>query len=187
MNYITHRHFFFYLYQLILWYLTRILTFLSEQWAPFSSMFASRAFHNVIWSQHSAVQVSIFITWLNFAGTGSRLWQLYVAFVMTWYLAFKTSGRTAKYRATVMARWPVIACWNMESLEKILIFKSSHSSSRLDQLPTWLASTVPIQRFFFFPLIRCIAILCVQIVKNSSPSKVNVAVTDFLTALLGSN
>ena len=50
-------------------------------------MFASRAFHNAIWSQHSNVQVSIFVTCLNFACTGLRLWQLYVAFVMTWYLA----------------------------------------------------------------------------------------------------
>ena len=33
------------------------------------------------------------MTCLNFTGTGSRL---YVAFVMTWYLAFATSGRTAK-------------------------------------------------------------------------------------------
>ena len=33
------------------------------------------------------------MTCLNFAGTGSRL---YVAFVMTWYLAFTASGRTAK-------------------------------------------------------------------------------------------
>ena len=32
------------------------------------------------------------MTCLNFAGTGSRL---YVAFAMTWYLAFTTSGRTA--------------------------------------------------------------------------------------------
>ena len=101
MNYITHRRFFVYLYQPIHWYLTRILTFLSEQGAPFSTMFASRAFHNVIWSEHSNVQVSIFVTCLNFAGTGSRLWQLYVAFVMTWYLAFKTSGCTAV--------WPVIS------------------------------------------------------------------------------
>ena len=61
----------------------------------FSNMFASRAFYSVIWSQHSNVQVSIFVTCLNFAGTGSRLWQLYVVFVLTWYLAFKTSGRTA--------------------------------------------------------------------------------------------
>ena len=82
---------FVYLYQLIHWYLTRILTFLSKQWAPFSTMFASRVLHNVIWSQHSNVQVSIFVMCLNFAGTGLRLWQLYVAFVMTWYLAFKTS------------------------------------------------------------------------------------------------
>ena len=96
MNYITHERFFVYLYQPIHWYFTRILTFLSEQRAPFSTMFAFRAFHNVIWSQHSSVQVSIFVTCLNFAGTGSRLWHLYVAFVMTWYLAFKTSGRTAK-------------------------------------------------------------------------------------------
>ena len=47
-------------------------------------------------SSNSNVQVSIFVTCLNFAGTGSRLWQLYVAFVMTWYLAFKLSGHTAK-------------------------------------------------------------------------------------------
>ena len=95
MNYITHRHFFVHLYQPIHCYLTRILMFLSEQRAPFSTMFASRAFYNVIWSQHSNVQVSMFVTCLNFAGTGSRLWQLYVAFVMTWYLALKTSGCTA--------------------------------------------------------------------------------------------
>ena len=79
MNYITHRRFFVHLYQPIHWYLPRILTFLSEQRAPISTMFASRAFHNVLWSQHSNVQVSIFVTCLNFAGTGSRLWQLYVA------------------------------------------------------------------------------------------------------------
>ena len=48
------------------------------------------------WSQHSNVQVSIFVTCLNFAVTGSGLWQLYVALVMTWYLAFKTAARTAK-------------------------------------------------------------------------------------------
>ena len=77
MNYITHRCFFVYLYLPIHWYLTRILTFLSEQRAPLSTMFASRAFHNVIWSQHSNIQVSIFVTCLNFAGTGSRLWPLY--------------------------------------------------------------------------------------------------------------
>ena len=110
-DYITHRQFFVSIYQPIHWYLTRILTFLSEQRAPFSTMFASRPFHKVIWiwSQHSNVQVSMFIMCLNLAGTGSRLWQLYmyVAFVMTWYLAFnmfKTSaGRTAK------AVWPVIS------------------------------------------------------------------------------
>ena len=50
----------------------------------------------MIWSQHSNVQVSIFVTCLNFAVTGSGLWQLYVALVMTWYLAFKTAARTAK-------------------------------------------------------------------------------------------
>ena len=88
INYITHWRFFACLYQPIHWYLTRILTFLSEQWAPFSTMFASKAFHNVILSQHSNVQASIFVTCLNFIGTGSRLWQLYVTFVMTWYLAF---------------------------------------------------------------------------------------------------
>ena len=38
-------------------------------------------------------QYSWIMTCLNFAGTGSRL---YVAFVMTWYLAFTTSGRTAE-------------------------------------------------------------------------------------------
>ena len=62
---------------------------------------ASTDFHHVYMqsfpqraiTQHSNVQVSIFETCLNFAGTGSRL---YVAFVMTWYLAFTTSGRTAK-------------------------------------------------------------------------------------------
>ena len=59
-------------------------------------MFACRASHNMVWSQHSNVQVSKFVTCLNFAGTGLRLWQLYVAFVMTWYLTFTTSGRTAK-------------------------------------------------------------------------------------------
>ena len=78
MNYITHWQFFVHLYQPIHWYLTRILMFLSEQRAPFSTMFASRAFYNVIWSQHSNVQVSIFVTCLNFVGTGSWLWQLYV-------------------------------------------------------------------------------------------------------------
>ena len=71
-------------------------------------MFASRAFHNVLWSQHSNVQVSIFVTCLNLAGTGSRLWQLYVAFVMTWYLAFTTSGRTAKaVRPVISGKHPV--------------------------------------------------------------------------------
>ena len=98
INYITHQHFFVYLYQPIHWHLARILTFLSEQRAPFSTIFASTAFHNVILSQHCNVQVSIFVTCLNFAGTGSRLWQMYVAFVMTWYLAFKTSGHTALYQ-----------------------------------------------------------------------------------------
>ena len=96
MNYITDVFSSTYLYQPIHWCFTRILTFLSEQRALFSPIFASRAFHNMIWSQHSNVQVSIFVTYLNFADTGFRLWQLYVAFVMTWYLAFKTSGRTAK-------------------------------------------------------------------------------------------
>ena len=93
MNYITHRRFSVHFYQPIHWYLPRILTFLSEQRAPISTMFTCRASHNVLYkSQHSNVQVSIFVTCLNFAGTGSRL---YVAFVMTWYLAFTTSGRTA--------------------------------------------------------------------------------------------
>ena len=46
------------------------------------------------------VQVSIFVTCLNFAGTGLRL---YVAFVMTWYLAFTTSGRTAKAMRSVIS------------------------------------------------------------------------------------
>ena len=36
MNYITHLHFFVYLYQPVHWYLTRILMFLSEQRAPFT-------------------------------------------------------------------------------------------------------------------------------------------------------
>ena len=40
--------------------ITRILTFLSEQRAPFSTMFASRAFHNVKWSQHSTGNVQVF-------------------------------------------------------------------------------------------------------------------------------
>ena len=56
---------------------------------------------------YDTVQVSIFVTCLNFADTGSWLWQLYVAFVMTWYLAFKTSGRTAK--AAAKAVRPVIS------------------------------------------------------------------------------
>ena len=38
MNYITRWRFFVYLYQPIHWYLSRILTFLSEQLAPFSTM-----------------------------------------------------------------------------------------------------------------------------------------------------
>ena len=107
-EYITHQRFFVYLYQPIHWYLTRILMCLSEQRAPFSTIFASRAFHKVIWSQYSNVQVSIFVTCLNFAGTGSRLWQLYVAFVMTWYLAFKTSGRTAKASYIGQVLWKTI-------------------------------------------------------------------------------
>ena len=82
----THRCFFVYLYQPIHWYLTRILTFLSEQRAPFSTMFASRAFPIVIWSQYCNIQVSIFVTCLNFSGTGSRLWQLYVLWHDIWCL-----------------------------------------------------------------------------------------------------
>ena len=49
------------------------------------------------------VQVSIFVTCLNFASTGSRL---YVVFVMTWYLAFTTSGRTAKAVRPVISGKP---------------------------------------------------------------------------------
>ena len=45
MNYITHRRFFVHLYQPIHWYLRRILMFLSEQWAPISTLFACRASH----------------------------------------------------------------------------------------------------------------------------------------------
>ena len=85
------------LFQPIHWYETRILTFSSEQRA------ASTDFHHVymqsfpqraiITAYHSNVQVPISVTCLNFAVTGSRL---YVAFVMTWYLAFTTSGCTAK-------------------------------------------------------------------------------------------
>ena len=60
---ITHRRFFIYLYQPIHWYLTRILMFLSEQRAPFSTMFASRAFHNTIWSQHSTITYKFQYSW----------------------------------------------------------------------------------------------------------------------------
>ena len=126
MNYITHRRFFVHLYQPIHWYLPRILTFLSEQRAPISTMFASRAFHNVLWSQHGNVQVSIYVMCLNFAGTGSRLWQLYVAFVMTWYLLFTTSGRTAK------AVRPVIS--GNYSPEKWLHKWICHPSNRSKQI-----------------------------------------------------
>ena len=55
MNYITHQHFFVQLYQPIHWYLTRILTILSEQW-PFSTMFVSRAFY---------VYVYVYVGWLD--------------------------------------------------------------------------------------------------------------------------
>ena len=81
MNYITHRRFFVHLYQLIHWYLPRILMFLSEQWAPclHAELPTTCYNHSVLWSQHSNVQVSIFVTCLNFAGTGSRLYvALYV-------------------------------------------------------------------------------------------------------------
>ena len=100
MNYITHRRFFVLLYQPIHWY-PRILTFLSEQRAPISTMFASRAFLNVLWSQHRNVWPTSFnirdVFELRRYGVAIPfLWQLYEAFVMTWYLALTTSGRTAK-------------------------------------------------------------------------------------------
>ena len=87
---ITHRRFFVPLYQPI--------HILREFWR-----FCQSSKHrfppclhpelSTTWNDHSIVlvnvQVSIFVTCLNFAGTGSQLWQ-HVAFVMTWYLAFKT-------------------------------------------------------------------------------------------------
>ena len=93
MNYITHRRFFVILYQPIHWYLTRILTFLSEQRAPFSTMFTSRPFYNVVLSQHSNVQGSIFVTCLNFAGTGSRLWQR-----LLWHDIWRSSHLAAQLK-----------------------------------------------------------------------------------------
>ena len=112
MNDITHRRFFVHLYQPIHWYLARILMFLSEQRAPISTMFTCRASHNVVWSQHSNIQVSKFVTCLNFTSTGSWLWQLYIAFVMTWYLAFTTSGRTAlAVRPVISGNIPAVSYW----------------------------------------------------------------------------
>ena len=129
--YSTHWRFFVHLYQPIHWYLPRILTFLSEQRAPISTMFACRALHNVLWSQHSNVQVSIFVTCLNFAGTGLRLWQLYVAFAMTWYLAFTTSGRTAEAvrpvisgrcnSMNVLPQYKLIGCHGIKSMTFIRV------------------------------------------------------------------
>ena len=97
--------FFVYLYQPIHWYLTRILMFLSEQRAPFSTMFAWEL--SITWYDHSAhsnVQVSIFVTCLNFAGTGCDCDRaLYVAIVLTWHLAFKTSDRTTRAMRPVIS------------------------------------------------------------------------------------
>ena len=72
MNYITHRRFFVILYQPIHWYLTRILTFLSEQRAPFSTMFTSRPVYNVVRSyiQHSMLKHMCFsIEWIPMPST----------------------------------------------------------------------------------------------------------------------
>ena len=70
MNHITHRRFFVHLYQPIHWYLTRTSMSLSEQRAPFSTMFAWEL--STTWYDHSIVnvQVSIFVTCFNFTGTG---------------------------------------------------------------------------------------------------------------------
>ena len=105
-------------------------------------MFASRAFHNVLWSQHSNVQVSIFVTCLNFADTGSRLWQLYVAFVMTWYLAFTTSGRTAKAVQPVILgnyspeKW-LHYKWICHPSNRSKQIQETHTAYSVDTQPTW--------------------------------------------------
>ena len=83
-------------------------------------MFASRPFHNMMWSQHSYIQVSIFVTCLNFGGTGSAC-DSCIVFVMTWYLAFKTSCRTAKaVRPIVSGNSLLIALWfSLSWLERL--------------------------------------------------------------------
>ena len=139
MNYITHRRFFVHLYQPIHWYLPRILTFLSEQRAPISTMFASSAFHNVLWSQHGNVQVSIYVMCLNFAGTGSRLWQLYVAFVMTWYLAFTTSGPKA-VRPVISGNYSPekwLHKWICHPSNRSKQIQEIHTACSADTQPTW--------------------------------------------------
>ena len=103
MNYITDRRFFVILYQPIHWYLTRILTFLSEQRAQFSTMFTSRPFYNVVWSQHSNVQGSIFVTCLNFAGTGSRLWQR-----LLWHDIWRSSHLAAQLKLCGQLYWATL-------------------------------------------------------------------------------
>ena len=60
MNSITHRRFFVHLYQPIHWYLPRILTFLSEQRAPISIMFAELP---TTWYNHSIVTCKFQYSW----------------------------------------------------------------------------------------------------------------------------
>ena len=66
-------------------------------------MFAWELSIYVIWSKHNNIKFQYsWHVWTSPVQV-SRLWLLYVAFVLTWYLAFKTSGCTAK------AVWPVIS------------------------------------------------------------------------------
>ena len=119
MNYITHRHFFVNLYQPIHWYLTRILMFLSEQWAPFSTMFAWEL--STMWF---IVTYSIFVTCLNFAGTGCDNTAIVTAVCsvcMTWYLAFKLSGRTAKAVKLCGELYRAIESWLTPHFEGIFM------------------------------------------------------------------
>ena len=118
MNYITHRRFSVYFYQLIHWYLTRILTFLSEQPAPFSTMFASRAFHNVIWSQHS-----IFIKYTNEFSTCMKHIKLYIKLKV-----FSREIQICNLFGHTLFHWRVMALqsWTLQGILSKFLSTSKH-------------------------------------------------------------
>ena len=112
------------------------------------------AFHNVIWSQHSNVQVSIFVMCLNFAGTVLQ-GAIVTAFVLKWYLVFTSLNS----KVDLANYWSLSLTWRTRGLTDVgcsSLFELKPSLATVNQCTVILMiarlghpSTVPILLFFF--------------------------------------